>query len=163
MCQLTVLTTSLAQLYTLKLFSATILLFCPRTSSATFASAAVTSAVFAGRGQSFSPHLLNVSEFQRHHTNDWKIFSHSFLRLLLSVTNLFLNFILILLTLLTYVWTIRLSYLAMCNLWTRLHPQARAFRSWTTTRFHQLRHHITGHFPRPASQWRLTRQPNLKV
>ena len=40
----------------------------------------------------------------------------------------------------------------MCNLCNRLRPQARAFRGWTTTRFHQLRHHITRHFPRPASQ-----------
>jgi len=40
----------------------------------------------------------------------------------------------------------------MCNLCNRLRPQARTFRGWTTTRFHQLRHHITRHFPRPASQ-----------
>jgi len=38
---------------------------------------------------------------------------------------------------------------SLCN---RLHPQARAFRVWTTTRFHQLRQHITRHFPGPASQ-----------
>jgi len=55
-------------------------------------------------------------------------FSHSFLRLLLTVTDPFLNFILTLLTLRTYVWTIRLSYLAMCNLCNRYRPQARAFR-----------------------------------
>jgi len=77
-CRLTVLTTSLAQLYTLKLFSAAILLFCPRTSSASFTSAAATSAVFAGRGQSVSEHLINVSEFQRHHTEDWKNFLPQF-------------------------------------------------------------------------------------
>ena len=40
----------------------------------------------------------------------------------------------------------------MCNLCNRLRPQAHAFRGWTTTRFQQLRHHITRHFPRPASQ-----------
>ena len=40
----------------------------------------------------------------------------------------------------------------MCNLCTRFRPQARAFRVWTTERFHQLRHHFTRHFPRPASQ-----------
>jgi len=64
----------------------------------------------------------------------------------------FLNFILTLLTLLTYVWPIRLSYLAMCKLCNRFRPQARAFRVWTTTRFHQLRQHITRHFPRPVFQ-----------
>ena len=151
-CRLTVLTTSLAQLCTWSFFSAAILLFHPRTSSASFASAAATSAVFAGRGQSVSQHLLNVSEFQRHHKEDWKIFSHSFLRLLLTVTDPFLNFILTLLTLLTCVWTIRLSYLAMCHLWNRFRPPARAFRVWTTTRFHQIRQRIARHFPRPASQ-----------
>jgi len=57
-----------------------------------------------------------------------------------------------LLTLLTYVWTIRLFYLAMCNLCTRFRPQARAFRVWTAESFLQLRNHITRHFPRPASQ-----------
>jgi len=81
-----------------------------------------------------------------------KVFSHSFLRLLLSVTEPFLNFILTFLTLLTYLWTIRLSCLAMCNLCNRFRHQARAFRVWTTKRFHQLRQHITRHFPRPASQ-----------
>ena len=40
----------------------------------------------------------------------------------------------------------------MCSLCNRLRPQARAFRVWTATRFHQLRHHITRHYPRPASQ-----------
>jgi len=42
----------------------------------------------------------------------------------------------------------------MCNLCTRFRPhaRARAFRVWTTKRFHQLRHHISRHFPRPASQ-----------
>ena len=80
------------------------------------------------------------------------LFSHSFLRLLLTVTDPFLNFILTLLTLLTCVWTIRLSYLAVCNLCTRYHPQARAFRVWSITRFHQLHRHFTRHFPRPASQ-----------
>ena len=80
------------------------------------------------------------------------IFSHSFLRLLLSVTDPFLNFLLTLLTLLTYDWTIRSSYLATCNLCNRFRPQVQAFRVWTTKRFHRLRHHITRHFPRPASQ-----------
>jgi len=94
----------------------------------------------------------SVSEFPRHHTEDWKLFSHSFLRLLLTVTDTFLNFILTLRTLLTYVWTIRLSYLAMCNLCNRLRPLAQAFRVWTTTRFHQLRQHITRHFSRPTSR-----------
>ena len=81
-----------------------------------------------------------------------KFFSHSFLRLLLTVTDPFLNFLLTLLTLLTYVWTIRLSYLALCTLCTSFRPQARAFRVWSTTRFYQLRHLITRYFPRPASQ-----------
>jgi len=40
----------------------------------------------------------------------------------------------------------------MCNLCNRLRPPSRAFRVWTTTRFHQLRKHIIRHFPRPASQ-----------
>jgi len=40
----------------------------------------------------------------------------------------------------------------MCTLCNRLRPQARAFRVWSTTRFDQLRQHITRHFPRPASQ-----------
>jgi len=40
----------------------------------------------------------------------------------------------------------------MCNLCTHFRSQARTFRVWTTERFHQLRHHITRHFPRPASQ-----------
>ena len=75
--------------------------------------------------------------------------SPSFLRLLLSVTDLFLNFIL---TLLTYVWTIRLSYLAVCTFFNRLRPPACALRGWTTTRFRQLRQHLARHFPRPASQ-----------
>jgi len=30
--------------------------------------------------------------------------------------------------------------------------RARAFRVRTNQRFHQLRHHITRHFPRPVSQ-----------
>ena len=51
--------------------------------------------------------------------------SLQYLRLLLTATDPFLNFILTLLTLLTYVWTIRLSHLAMCNLCTRFRPQAR--------------------------------------
>jgi len=69
----------------------------------------------------------------------------SFVYSCLSLTNLPL------LTLLTYDWTIRLSYLATSNLCNRFRPQARAFRIWTTKRFHRLRHHITRHFPRPAS------------
>jgi len=81
-----------------------------------------------------------------------KFFSHSFFRLLLTVTDPFLNFLLTLLTLLTYVWTIRLSYLALCTLCNSFRPQTRAFRVWSTTRFHQLRHHLARHFPRPASQ-----------
>ena len=42
----------------------------------------------------------------------------------------------------------------MCNLCNRFRPhaRARAFRVRTTQRFHQLRHHIARHFPRPASQ-----------
>ena len=55
-----------------------------------------------------------------------------------------------LLTLLTYVWTIRLSCLAVSNLCNRFRPQARAFRVWTTQRFRQLRQHISRHFPRPV-------------
>ena len=51
----------------------------------------------------------------------------------------------------------------MCNLCNRLRPQARAFRDWTTTRFHQLRHHITRHFPPRHPREMLTRQPHLKV
>jgi len=104
------------------------------------------------KGKSVSHHLLHVSEFRHHHTEDWKFFSHSFLRLLLSVTDPFLNFILTLLTLLTYVWTIRLSCLAMCILCNRFRPQARAFRVWTTKRIYQLRHHIICYFPRPVPQ-----------
>jgi len=45
-----------------------------------------------------------------------------------------------------------LSYLALNNLCDCFHPQARAFRVWTTQRFHQLRHRITRHVTRPASQ-----------
>ena len=91
---------------------------------------------------------LSTSSHRRLET----FFSHSFLRLLLTVTDPFLNFILTLLTLLTYVWTIRLSYLALCTLCNSFRPQARAFRVWSTTRFHQLCHHLARHFPRPASQ-----------
>jgi len=72
-------------------------------------------------------------------------FSHSFLRLLLTVTDPFLNFISTLLTLLTLIWTVQLPYLPMCNLCNRFRSQARGFRVWT-------RQHITRHFPRPASQ-----------
>jgi len=57
-----------------------------------------------------------------------------------------------LLTLPTYVWTIRLSCLAASNLCNRFRPQVRAFRVWTTQRFRQLRQHISRHFPRPASR-----------
>jgi len=70
----------------------------------------------------------------------------------MTVTDPFLNFFLTLLTLLTYVSTTRLSYLAMCNLCNHLRPQTRALRVWTSTRFHQLRQHITRHFPRQSSQ-----------
>jgi len=47
-----------------------------------------------------------------------------------------------------YVYPILLCG-TLCN---SFRPQARAFRLWSTTRFHQLRHHITRHFPRPGSQ-----------
>jgi len=90
---------------------------------------------------------LTSTDFKVITQKNGKWFSHSFLRLLLCVTDPFFNFILTLLTLLTYVWTIRLSCLAMCNLCNHFRPQARAFRVWTTKRFHQLRH-----YPRPACQ-----------
>jgi len=81
-----------------------------------------------------------------------QFFSHSFLRLLLSVTDPFLNIFLTVLALLTYLWTMRLTYVAICELCNRLRPPARALRGWTATRFHQLRHRLTRHFTRPASQ-----------
>jgi len=105
------------------------------------------------------------------------LFSRSFLRLLLTVTDPFLNFIMTFRTLLTDVWTIRLSCLAVSNLCNRFRHQARAFRVWTTQRFRQLRQHISRHFPRPASREHddsatslnvlsyalLTRNHNLKI
>jgi len=70
----------------------------------------------------------------------------------MSVTDPFLNFILTLLTLLSYFWSIGLSCLALCHLHVRFRPQLQAFRVWTTQHFHQLRNRVTRHFTHLASQ-----------
>ena len=53
-----------------------------------------------------------------------------------------------------YVYPILLCG-TLCN---SFRPQARAFRLWSTTRFHQLRHHITRHFPPWHPRGMLTRR-----
>ena len=142
-----------------------ILLFHPRTCSASFAFAAATSAVFAGRGKPFSQQLLNVSEFQRHHTEDWKNFSQGFLRLLRSVIDQFLNFILTLLTLLTYVWTIGLSYCiflcAICVIVYALRPEFFDFGQPIVFTGFVTVSHVISHARHTRRM--LTRQSNLKV
>jgi len=90
-------------------------------------------------------------------------FSHSFLRLLLTVTDPFLNFLLTLPTLLTYVWTIRLSYLlcALCVIVSA--PRPELFESGPPLVFtsYVIISHVISHARHPRGI--LTRQPHLKV
>jgi len=64
---------------------------------------------------------------------------------------------------LTYVWTIRLSCLAMSNLCNRFRPQARAFRSGQPSVFASYVNtsHAISHVRHPGSM--MARQPNLNV
>ena len=94
-------------------------------------SAAATSAVFARRGQSFCQHLFNVSEFQRHHTEDWKHFfpqfpsstpdcyqpTRSFILTPSDTPHLFFNHTLILSRSVQFVWSFPTSDPSL-RLWT---------------------------------------------
>ena len=125
-CRLTVLTTPLAQLYALMLLLSSDPTFPPsnkqrklRVCSSNFGCFCRTRTIRLS-----TPYRQRISTSS--HRRLEKLFP-SFLRLLLTVTDPCLNFLLTLLTLLTNVWTLRVSYLTLHNLCGRFRLRLELF------------------------------------